>query len=87
MTTHDETLFLVALDRARKLKDQIPWDELEPEECQRIMLDSTLFALNWEWCSFESRDETLEYIAEHCNNHGEVGFFMPEFDHILRRRT
>jgi hypothetical protein len=85
MTTHSESLFLVALDRARELQHQIPWDDLDPDECRRIVLDAAVVALNWEFEPFESEAESLTFLAEQCNGHDATGFFMPEFHRTLRR--
>lgn len=79
MTIADADLYLAALARLTVLHKTVPWEELTQAEVKRIVLDSTIFALNWEWGPFENRDEALEFITKHFIGSGPIHFFIPEF--------
>jgi hypothetical protein len=85
LTATNEDLYLAALSRAHELRKVVPWDQLRPEEAQRIVLDAAVFALYWEWGPWENRDEALEYIAHHLVGFGPLRFFTPEFARYMER--
>ncbi len=87
MTTRSEDLFEATLARARELLPQVDPATLLPDECDRLVLDAAVVSLDWEWGPFDSRDESVAYIAHHCRGHEAAGFMMPEFYNAMRRSS
>lgn len=82
MTTHDDALFVAAVNRGRELLPQVDPEELTSDEAKRILLDSAVLCLHAE-LGVSSYEDGVEMLSK--AGRGALEFYMPEFCSYMRR--